>query len=218
MGTDDGTGEAPLALFGGTFDPVHSAHIDCARAVSRALDGAPVHMLPNAVPPHRPPPGAAAEHRLAMLEQACAPFPELRIDTRELERQGPSRTRDTLAELRKEHPQRPLVFILGSDSLADLDQWYCWEAFPSLCHLAVVPRPGAPAAPTRVLEAFPEADAAVVRRQPSGRRLMLAGPRLECSATEIREELARRGDSRHLPTEVLDYIHRHRLYNVAQSN
>lgn len=206
----------PLALFGGTFDPVHRAHVECARAVSRALSGCPVAMLPNAVPPHRPAPGASAEHRLAMLELACQPFAELGIDPRELRREGPSHTRDTLAELRAEQPERPLCFILGSDSLAELDRWYHWREFPELCHLVVVPRPGAPLAPTAVLEAFAEADPQDLCTTPAGRRLMLDSPLLDCSATAIRDELSRQGHSPAVPPPVLDYIHRHSLYNVGE--
>ncbi len=210
--------EQPLALFGGTFDPVHRAHIECARAVSRALSGCPVAMLPNAVPPHRPAPGASAEHRLAMLELACEPWPELRVDTRELQREGPSRTRDTLVELRAEHPRRPLCFILGSDSLAELDRWYHWREFPELCHLVVVPRPGAPQAPAAVLHAFPETDARELCTRAAGRRLMLDGPLLDCSATAIRDELSRQGHSPAVSPPVLDYIHRHSLYNTGESH
>ena len=75
---------APRVLFGGTFDPVHRAHISCARAVSRALGGAQVHLLPNAVPPHRPQPAASPAQRLAMLELAVADHPALAVDAREL--------------------------------------------------------------------------------------------------------------------------------------
>ena len=68
----------PLILFGGTFDPVHRAHISAARAVSKALQQAPVYLLPNAVPPHRPQPLADAGHRLAMLKLAIAAWYDVR--------------------------------------------------------------------------------------------------------------------------------------------
>ena len=86
----------PLVLFGGTFDPVHRAHISAARAVSRVLDGAPVHLLPNAVPPHRPQPLASGEQRLRMLELACAEHPHLHPDGWELAQPGPSYSLATL--------------------------------------------------------------------------------------------------------------------------
>ncbi len=80
----------PLVLFGGTFDPVHRAHISAARSVSRVLGEAPVHLLPNSVPPHRPQPLANGEQRLAMLKLACKGHPQLIPDDWELKQSGPS--------------------------------------------------------------------------------------------------------------------------------
>ena len=203
---------SPLILFGGTFDPVHRAHISAARAVSKALQQAPVYLVPNAVPPHRPQPLADAGQRLAMLKLAIAAFPQLHIDDRELRRDGPSYTIDTLLELRREHPARPLVLVLGADSLAALQYWHRWQEYPALCHLAVLPRPGATAADERVLGAFPRAVASQLCTLPAGRRLMLPAPNLDVSSTAIRRALAEKGRCPALDADVLAHIHQHGLY------
>jgi len=203
----------PVVLFGGTFDPVHRAHISAARRVSRVL-GAPVRLLPNAVPPHRPQPGANAEHRLAMLLLACADHPELTVDKRELERQGPSYTVDTLQELRHSAGLAPLVLVLGADSFANLQHWHQWQAFPALCHLVVLPRPGAAIPAEEVIAVFPEGTPENLLESPAGRRLMLSTPLLDVSATAVRQALA---EKRHCPAvnpAVLAHIHRYGLYTV----
>ena len=206
---------SPLILFGGTFDPVHRAHISAARAVSKALQQAPVYLVPNAVPPHRPQPLAHAGQRLAMLKLAIAPFPQLHIDDRELRRDGPSYTIDTLLELRREHPARPLALVLGADSLAALQHWHRWQEYPALCHLVVLPRPGAAEPDERVLGAFPTAEAGQLCTLPAGRRLMLPAPNLDVSSTAIRQALAEKGHCPALDADVLAHIHQHGLYTVA---
>lgn len=205
----------PLILFGGTFDPVHRAHISAARAVSKALQQAPVYLIPNAVPPHRPQPLADAGQRLAMLKLAIAAYPQLHIDDRELHRDGPSWTIDTLQELRRADTSRPLVLVIGADSLASLQHWHRWQEYPALCHLAVLPRPGAAEPSEQVLNAFPRADASELCRLPAGRRLMLPAPNLDVSSTAIRRALAEKGHCPALDANVLAHIHQYGLYTVA---
>ena len=141
----DTASDLPLILFGGTFDPIHRAHLRAALAVSRTLGDAPVHVLPNAVPPHRPQPLASGEQRLAMVRRACAGHKQLVADDWELRRaSGPSYTLATLKHYRRLIGARPLVFVVGADSFAGLNRWHRWREFPALCHLAVVPRPHSP--------------------------------------------------------------------------
>ena len=208
----------PLVLFGGTFDPVHRAHISAARSVSRVLGDAPVHLLPNAVPPHRPQPLADGAQRLAMLELACADHPCLIPDDWELQQSGPSYSLLTLQHYREQIGNRPLVFMIGADSFANLHHWHRWQDYAALCHLAVVPRPESPLAVDAVLSTFPESDADSIARQPAGLRLMLQRPFLDVSATTIRQALAEKGDCPALDPAVVAHIQRHHLYNVAKSS
>ena len=206
----------PRILFGGTFDPVHRAHIEGALAVSRTFDDALVELLPNAIPPHRDQPGASTAERLAMLELAINDHPELAINDWELTQAGPSWTRLTLEHCRAQIGHRPLVLVIGADSLASLQHWRDWQRFPTLCHLAVLPRPDADSPDPAVLAAFPEAPATTLATTSAGYRLMLAGPVMDISATAVRLALADTGDCPMLDAKVLDHIRAHGLYNVTQ--
>ena len=128
-------------LYGGTFDPIHEGHLAIARAVATAFDQE-VSLVPSADPPHRQPPGAGAEQRATMLDLAVAGDRRLRVDRRELSRSGPSFTIDTLAEVRAElGPTIPLIWVLGIDSLRELDTWHRWRRMFSLAHVLGAERP-----------------------------------------------------------------------------
>jgi cytidyltransferase-like protein len=139
--------DEPLALLGGTFDPVHYGHLRLADEVSRALAPIEVRLVPARDPPHRGAPHASAAHRLAMLRLAQQEFPELVVDAREIERPGKSYTVLTLEGLRAEMPARPLVLIVGADQLLALTAWHRWQALFDLAHLLVVARRRCPACP-----------------------------------------------------------------------
>ena len=129
-------------LYGGTFDPVHEGHLAIAHAVAAAFDH-PVHLVPSADPPHREPPGASGEHRAKMLDLAVAGHSDLLVDRRELERKGRSFTVDTLQQTRMElGPSAALVWVLGIDSLAQLDTWHEWQRIFELANVLGVERPG----------------------------------------------------------------------------
>jgi len=129
-------------LYGGTFDPVHEGHLAIARAVAAAFNN-PVSLVPSADPPHREPPGANSEHRARMLELAVAGTPDLLVDRRELNRKGRSFTVDTLQQTRAElGPGAAIVWVLGIDSLAQLDTWHEWRQIFELAHVLGVQRPG----------------------------------------------------------------------------
>src|SRR5436305_7804547 len=126
---------APLGLLGGTFDPVHYGHLKLADDVRAALALPEVRLLPAGDPPHRNAPHASAIDRLAMLDLGCQEFPALSIDPREIRRGGKSYTVLTLDELRIEDPRRPLLWIIGADSLVGLPQWHRWREVFDLAHL-----------------------------------------------------------------------------------
>lgn len=208
----------PLVLYGGTFDPVHRAHLGWARAVSRLFHHCPVHLMPNAVPPHRPQPVASGKQRLAMLRLACAPWPKLIPDDWELRQPGPSWTLRTLKHFRRQvGEQTPVILMIGADSLATLDGWYRWHEYIGLCHLVVLPRAGAPSASARVLRSFPGGSRRHLLGRPAGLRLMLRAPTMATAATGIRETLRQHGTSRRLTPEVRAHIRRHGLYNVPRA-
>lgn len=200
--------QRPLAIFGGTFDPIHIGHLTVAWEAAELLD-AEVRLMPAHVPPHRPAPLASAAERVAMLRAALAGQSRLVLDARELERGGPSYTIDTLRELRAEQGARPLVLLLGADAFAGLPSWNHWRALFDFAHLGVLSRPGVQVA--RSAELAREVavrrvdDVAALRAQPCGKLIELAVTPLEISATRIRELLAAGRDPRYLlPAGLFD--------------
>lgn len=191
----------PLAIFGGTFDPVHLGHLSVAWEASELLD-AEVRLMPASVPPHRQAPIADAQQRVAMLRAALQKQPRLTLDTRELERSGPSYTIDTLAELRAEQGDRPLVLLLGADAFAGLPSWHRWRELFDVAHIGVLSRPGVDAVLPQALLAEIATrrvvDAAALHAWPCGKVIDLAVTPLEISATRIRELLAEGRDPRYL--------------------
>ena len=197
----------PLAIFGGTFDPVHLGHLCVAWEASELLD-AEVLMMPSGIPPHRPPPIAGPRERVAMLEAALAGQSRLRLDARELARSGPSYTIDTLRELRAEHSARPLVLLLGADAFAGLPGWHGWQQLFELAHIGVLSRPGfvhvLPVALQQATEGRFIAEASRLCDTPAGHLIELAVTPMEISSTRIRALIAAGREPRYqLPPGLL---------------
>ncbi|MDQ3617233.1 MAG: nicotinate-nucleotide adenylyltransferase, partial [Pseudomonadota bacterium] len=206
-------------FYGGTFDPIHQGHLAIARAARDALD-AGVALMPAADPPHRTAPGADALQRARMLDLAVAGEPRLRVDRRELLRDGRSYSIDTLREIRAESGREtPLALLVGADSFLDLPEWKDWQALFELAHFVVADRPGNP-----LYDELPEAlagfvehrwcvSAEALRAAPAGGVFRLQQPLQAESATTVRQRIADGGPWRALvPPAVAEYIQRHGLY------
>jgi nicotinate-nucleotide adenylyltransferase len=198
----------PLAIFGGTFDPIHNAHLRVAWEAAEALD-ADVRLLPASVPPHREQPVADARTRAALVRAALVGQARLTLDTRELHREGPSYTIDTLIELRGEiGDERPLVLLVGADAFAGLATWHRWRELFDYAHIGVLTRPGheATSLPTELRTKIASrrcADAASLRDAPAGRVLPIAVTPLEISASQVRAILASGREPRWLVPDAL---------------
>ena len=183
----------PLAIFGGTFDPIHLGHLCVAWEASELLD-AEVLMMPSGIPPHRPPPIASAQQRVAMLRAALRGQSRLILDARELTRSGPSYTVDTMIELRAEQGERPLVLLLGADAFAGLPSWHGWRRLFELVHIGVLSRPGEQAVLPDVLQREISGrrvnGPAALRTLPAGKLIELSVTPMEISSTRIRELIA----------------------------
>lgn len=206
-----------LGIFGGTFDPIHLGHLRLALELKQQLSLDEMHLLPCYLPPHRAAPGASADQRVAMLQLALQDCPELQLDTRELQRDRPSYTVDTLTELRAQlGAQVSLNLCMGMDSFCTLDSWHEWQQLIRLAHIVVVERPGyeLPAVgPVAELVRRHRAGADAIQAAAAG-AVIIAAPRLlPVSATEIRAQL-KSGQSPQflLPDAVLNYIHAQQLY------
>ena len=215
-------GSAPLetiGILGGTFDPVHCAHLRLALELQAALRLDSVRLMPAPSPRLRRPPEASADVRMRLLEAALADIPGLEADGRELSRPGPTVTADTLEAMREELPAASLCLIVGMDAVSRLDAWIDFERIPTLAHIAVAERPGAPALPrngaaANLLRARRCDDAHAIRTTPSGFVFFVRDvPTLDISATRVRR-LRARGDSIRflVPDRVHDIIVKEDLY------
>lgn len=208
-----------LGIFGGTFDPVHYGHLRAALEVREIFRLEQVRLIPNFSPPHRGEPSASSAQRLAMLRLATADLPCVMIDTRELERAGPSYMVDTLQSLRGDFPERTLLLCIGVDAFNSLTGWHRWRELFDHAHIVVLTRPGYRATLRddffRARQVFAVDDLA---RQRAGKLLFQEITALDISASAIRHLIADRRDPRFLlPDAVLDYIYRHGLYQHARS-
>ncbi len=210
-----------VALFGGTFDPIHFGHLRPVEQLAKETLLDQVILLPNNVPPHRPQPQASAQQRLKMVELAVQDNPLFSVDSRELAVHNPSYTIVTLETLRKEHgAQRPLAFIIGQDSLLSLHKWHRWEELLDFCHLLVMARPGySERLDTPQLQRWYDkhraTDPAELRQRPHGMIYQANTPLLDISATQIRQRLReRKSCATLLPAAVERYIDSQGLYLV----
>ena len=212
--------DEPLALFGGTFDPVHYGHLRCADEARQKLGLNKLYLLPVGTPPHRKPPQATTRQRLEMLHLAQAEFPQLEIDDRETRRSGPSYMVDTLQELRTEFPQTPLLLLIGQDAANHLHSWFHWEQLFELTHIVILTRPGAKAEYrsdlARQMQRRVSADVQALCHSDAGGVLYLQVASIDVSATSIKS-IMRLGRSPRsmLPGAVLDYINENQLYLPA---
>lgn len=132
----------PIGILGGTFDPVHLGHLRVCVELRELLGLDHVRLIPNRVPPHRDAPRASDAQRADWIAEAIADEPGLCLDRRELDRDGASYTAETLAGLREELGDTPVVCIMGQDAFDGLVTWHRWEEIPRHAHIVVVPRPG----------------------------------------------------------------------------
>jgi nicotinate-nucleotide adenylyltransferase len=199
-----------IGVLGGTFDPVHSAHLYVANALRAALDLERVVWVPAGRPPHKTGQIVSSDRdRLAMLEVALAGSAVDQIDTIDIERSGPSYTADTLEILARRFAPARLVFLMGEDSLRDLPTWHDPERLLRAAELAVAARPGA------------DADLESVARQvPTvlGRVYLVPTEEIAISSSGIRRRV-RENQSIHglVPAAVEAYIQDHGLYTQRAS-
>jgi len=209
-----------IGLYGGTFDPIHLAHLQAAleAAEQAALDE--VRLLPCANPPHRHTPGASAAHRLAMLELAVKDEPRLIADDRELRRDKPSYSIDTIEDIRREINEDDCLFwLLGEDAFYGLPDWHRFDDILGQCHLLVWQRPKNPQQmPDKLRELLKQRTVTYSTElgEGCGKIAFIQPTAFALSATQIRTRLAQGRSVRYLlPKPVLDYIDMHGLYRAS---
>ncbi|WP_136255064.1 nicotinate-nucleotide adenylyltransferase [Onishia niordana] len=211
-----------VAMLGGTFDPVHLGHLRSAVELRMQLGLDCVHMIPAHVPPHRAAPGVSSAERLAMLRAGIGDTPGLYADDRELRREGPSYSVDTLRSLREEYgDEARLVMVVGHDAFLKLAHWQDPKALFDIAHVVVIARPDhaapLPQALQKLIDGREVQTPEALFETPEGRLMQLALPsRLAVSATAIRRWLQQGESVRYLlPEPVLSHITRAGLYRSA---
>ena len=209
-----------IGVLGGTFDPVHIGHLRGALEVAETLALDELRLTPSARPPHRDKPQVSAKDRLAMVECAVAGVAPLVVDARELQRDKPSYTIDTLELMRAELAVSDQVFLLlGWDAFCGLPTWHRWEELLQHCHILVLQRPDADSEPPdalRNLLAARSVSDPLALKGSSGQIAFVWQTPLAVSATQIRQLLASGKSVRFLvPDAVLAYIDAHGLYRAS---
>lgn len=209
----------PIGLLGGTFDPIHIGHLRPAIEAQQALSLAEIRLIPNHIPPHRANPRCSSEQRLAMVRLAATENPGFVVDERELAKNSPSYTIETLMTLREELPDTPLCFLMGMDSLLGLPGWHRWQELLDYAHLVVSCRPGwqpdYPAPVTELLAHHQTRDAEALHLRLAGHIWLADNLPIALSATALRNLLAKGQDPRYLlPASVAHYIDQQGLYRT----
>jgi nicotinate-nucleotide adenylyltransferase len=185
-----------IGILGGSFDPVHHAHLIVGQVATETLGLDALCFVPAREQPfkqgrHR----TSAQHRATMLSLALSGMPGFELERIELDRGGPSYTVHTLQELRKRDPAADLLLLLGADAAAELSGWHEAERIPQLARVVVFARPGSPVPKSPLIAQ------------------VIAVPALDISATEVRRRVSRGQSIRYwVPDVVAEYIVRHRLY------
>ena len=209
-----------IGVLGGTFDPVHIGHLRGGLEVAELMQLDELRLTPNARPPHRDTPQVSALDRLAMVECAVAGVATLVVDSRELQRDTPSYTIDTLELMRADLAADDQLFLLlGWDAFCGLPTWHRWEELLQHCHILVLQRPDADSEPPdalRNLLAARSVSDPLALKGPGGQIAFVWQTPLAVSATQIRQLLASGKSVRFLvPDAVLAYIDAHGLYRAS---
>ena len=185
-----------IAIYGGTFDPVHHAHLILAREAIETLGLEKVILVPAAISPlKKAGPIASGEVRLAMLRAAITGEPEFEVDECELRRPPPSYTIDTVTEIQRRAPDAEIQCLIGEDNVEHLPQWNRFPELNRMVRFVVLDRSGKQPA-----HCYP-----VIRR------------RIDISATEIRRRVAQGESIRYLVPELVERIIQHEKLYREQS-
>jgi nicotinate-nucleotide adenylyltransferase len=197
-----------IGIFGGTFDPVHTGHLILAEQCRAQAGLDEVWFLPSYHPPHKHERGVTRfEQRCDMLDLATAGHPAFRIERIEKELPPPSYTAETLAELRRRHPDHVFDLLMGSDSLPDLPGWYEPLRVVAQAGLIVVPRPGVMLWTADRLATALGIDVGSVRLR------FVACPMIDIASRELRRAVADGMSIRYMvPRAVEEYVRERKLY------
>jgi nicotinate-nucleotide adenylyltransferase len=207
-----------VAIFGGTFDPVHLGHIKVAGDLAEHLGVTPIALMPCGKPTHRLPPVATPLQRLDMLELSISGNPNLTIDNTEICSTTPNFTINSLDRIRSRIGSEAAIFLcIGSDTLNHIDSWYKWTELTNYCHIVAVSRPGSPKkySPqlTEWISGHGSIDLRKLKESPAGCVYQCELSMLNISSTKIRQKIKQNETLQQLlPKKVVNYIQTNHLY------
>lgn len=202
-----------VALYGGSFNPVHHGHLIIARSIAEALDIDEVILLPSHAPPHKLAQGLAkTEHRTEMVRLAVAGDSLFSVSDHDATCVGPSYTVRTIEHFRSQLPdETEIVWIIGADSLLELHTWYEVAKLVTSCRIVTAHRPGSPLGSLDPLKGM-------IGEEKTRRLLddVIDTPHIDISSTQIRNRVKENRSIRYLvPQNVEEYIQQHGLYGYA---
>ena len=208
-----------IGILGGTFNPIHYGHLYFADYILESLNFETIRFMPAAIPALKDMPNVSGEQRAEMVKLAISDHPKFQIETRELERDGPSYTIDTLISLREELGDKVSIsWLLGSDAFAKLNGWHRWNELLNYCNFVVVKRHNAEelksnTAIERIIAKHQTNDVNDLKHSANGKILIKEIDALNISSTQIRQLLASKKDvSNLMPNNVIHYIQQQQLY------
>ncbi|MDP5040747.1 MAG: nicotinate-nucleotide adenylyltransferase [Paraglaciecola sp.] len=211
-----------IGLFGGTFDPIHNGHIEPVMAAAKQVNLQTVALMPNYLPAHKAQALSSSAQRLDMIKRVCDTYPLFYPEPWEIEQARVTYSVDTLSAFRDRHPNSPICFFIGTDSLNSLPTWHRWETLLNLCHFIVCKRNSETTKkPTTeqqkivadLLRKHQTTEPASLHRTLAGHIYLADTPEVNVSSTKIRALIAQ-GYRPHemLPESILQYIEYTKLY------
>ncbi len=206
---------------GGTFDPIHNGHLRTALEIRQLLGAEQLSLIPCHMPVHRDEPGCTSHQRLQMVELAVENEPGLVVDDREILKDEPSYTVETLKSLRADNADdQTIIMTLGVDSFLSLPQWHQWQELLNYGHILVVERPGWELNLGPLLTPWVKQHRAtlsdLLTTKNGGVSFHQLTP-LGISATQIRDLINSKQSPRYLmPDQVWSYIQQEKLYGYGQ--
>lgn len=207
-----------LAIFGGTFDPVHNGHLQTSLRIQAFFKFDSYIFLPCKIPLIKPAALASDQQRINMIELAIKQYPDFKLDLREIERDSPSYMVDTLNSFRMEFPDASITLIIGYDAFISLPRWHQWHTLITLANILVINRHEfathlMPEVMHEFLSKFQEKEKSKFLNEKAGTVFLFDAGHYEISSTAIRKEINKKKDiSLQLPKDVYKYIKDEGLY------
>lgn len=215
MGKSDNKMSKAIGIFGGSFDPVHNGHLRAAYEVGQYFKLDHIRLIPCGNPPHRGQAVASAQQRLMLLHLAVKSSQSFVVDDREIQREQPSYTFDTLTSLRQEFASEPLFLLIGSDAFSAIDTWHNWQQLLDLAHIVVMARPDETLVLPEAVEDWYQSHQGREgdEQLSTGKIWSLSTTQLAISSTAIRDDLAKGISPAYLmPDAALQLIEQMGLY------